>query len=432
MGIMESKSLAAIHFRRNYSLGLLNGALFGFIDSVVSPYLVLPLFITGLGGSAILVGLLPAIYNGGWFLPQFLISHRLQRLPRKLAVYNAAAIVRIICWSTFTIATFFIANSNPDLLLLVFFILFITYNLAAGVAGTPFMDIVAKTIPANRRGGFFGSRDLVGALCAIGAGYVINLFLGPEMTAQFPLNFAFIFLIAAVVITAGVLSYSFVVEPPAEPHTVREVTFREQVTAAKVLLRDNHRYLRYLFARILLAFADIASPFYAIYATSILHVPLETVGAYIVISTVSSLVTNPILSRLSDRRGNRIVVIGAAIASVVIPAIALVFGFLPNSPSLGLEFGLVFVFTGIARTASNISLPSYLLDIAPPEERPLYLGVTNSILGIATFIPVFGGVIVNVTGFFGVIVLALGFSAVALWLAIGLVEPRKDVRLRIA
>lgn len=429
---MDSRTLAQKHFRRNFSLGLVNGAVFGFIDSVVSPYLVLPLFITGLGGSAILVGLLPAIYNGGWFLPQFLISHRLQRLPRKLGVYTAAAIFRIFCWFAFTLATFFIAHSNPTFLLIVFFILFTTYSLAAGVAGGPFMDIVGKTIPANRRGGFFGSRDLLGALCAIGAGYVVNIFLGPEMSALFPNNFAYIFLIAAFAVTVGVLSYAFVIEPPAEPHMVREVTFREQLIAAKILLRDNRRYLRYLSARILLAFADIASPFYAIYATTILRVPLETVGAYIVISTISSLVTNPVLSRISDRRGNRIVMIGAAIASVVMPVIALAFGFLSNSPSLGLEFGLVFVFTGIARTASNISLPSYLLDIAPPEERPLYIGVTNSILGVATFIPVFGGIIVNVAGFSSVIVLALGFSAIALWLAIGLVEPRKHGHANVA
>jgi len=418
--------LALKHLRRNFSLGVVNGAVFGFIDALVSPYLVLPLFITGLGGSPILVGLLPAIYNGGWFLPQFLISHRLQGLPRKLVLYTPVAFFRIICWLAFSFATLFIGNTNPGLLLGIFFFFFTAYSLAAGVAGSPFMDIVAKTIPANRRGGFFGYRDLFGALFAIAASYAIKIFLSPEMTAQFPINFALIFLTAAVAVAIGVLSYSFVVEP-AEPHAVRIVTFREQLSAAKRLLRDNNLYRRYLLARTLLAFADIASPFYAIYATTILRVPLETVGVYIAISTLSSLVTNPIWSWVSNRHGNRVVLIGASVASMLMPVIALLFGFLPNNSDLGLQFGLIFVFAGIFRTAANIALPSYLLDISPAAERSLYIGVTNSILGVATFIPVLGGVIVNLAGFSSVILLALFFSAIGLWLGFGLQEPRKTL-----
>lgn len=409
----------------------MNGAVFGFIDALVSPYLVLPLFIAGLGGSAILVGLLPAIYNGGWFLPQFLISHRLQRLPRKLVIYTPVAFFRIACWLVFSLATLFVGSSNPNLLLIVFFFFFTAYSLAAGVAGSPFMDIVAKTIPAERRGGFFGTRDLFGALFAIAASYAIKIFLGPEMTEQFPINFALIFLTAAVAIAIGVLSYSFVVEP-VELHGVRTVTFQEQLVAAKRLLHDNNLYRRYLLARTLLAFADIASPFYAIYATTILRVPPETVGVYIAISTISSLVTNPIWSWVSSRRGNRVVLIGASVASIAMPIIALVFGFLPYNSDLGLQFGLIFVFAGIFRTAANIALPSYLLDIAPPPERSLYIGVTNSILGIATFIPVLGGVIVSLTGFTGVILLALFFSAIGFWLGIGLVEPRNSSSMNLS
>ncbi len=417
-------SSSPTHRRRNFALGVTNGAFFGFVDAVVSPYLVLPLFITGLGGSPILVGLLPAIYNGGWFLPQFLISHRLQRMPRKLGVYTTAGIVRIFCWIAFTIATFLIANSNPVLLLLTFFILFATYSLAAGFAGSPFLDVVAKTIPINRRGSFFSKRDLFGAVCGIAGGYVVNLFLHPSFTAPFPLNFGFIFAIACFAVIVGVFSFSFVIEP-AETSSVRDVTFREQVHSAKHLLRDNCVYRRFLLTRIVIAVSDIASPFYAIYATTVLKVPAETVGAYIAIATASSLFTNPIWGRISDRRGNRVLFIGASIALLATPLIALAFGFLPSGPSLALPFGLIFAFAGAARTAVNICAPSYLLEIAPASERPLYLGVTNSILGIATFLPVLGGILVDLAGFSSVILLALIFSGLAVWLAAGLAEPRR-------
>jgi MFS family permease len=417
-----SQQPSSPHLRRNFALGITNGAFFGFVDAIVSPYLVLPLFVAGLGGSPILVGLLPAIYNGGWFLPQFLISHRLQGMPRKLGVYTTAGIVRIACWIAFTAATFLIANSNPTLLLFTFFILFVAYSLGAGFAGAPFMDIVAKTISSNRRGTFFGNRDLVGAIFGIAGGYLVNVLLHPSNAEPFPLNFGVIFAIAGIAIIVGVLSFSFVIEPP-EKASIREVTFHEQVGSARHLLRENNVYRRFLLTRIVIAVSDIASPFYAIYATSILKVPAETIGTYIAISTASSLIANPIWARISDRRGNRVLFIGASFALVVSALIALVFGFLPSGPALALPFGLIFVFAGVSRTAVNICAPSYLLEIAPASERPLYLGVTNSILGVATFLPVAGGVLVDLAGISSVIFLALVFSGISAWLAASMTEP---------
>lgn len=400
-----------------------NGAMFGFVDSAASPYLVLPLFVNALGGSNLLIGLLPAIANGTWYFPQFLISHRLQRLPRKIKVYATAGFIRIVCWALLIVATFVLAQSNPALLLALFFLFYTIYGLAAGFAGTPFMDIVAKTIPTERRGSYFGNRDLVGALMAIAAGWVVNYFLSPDLAAIFPSNFGFLFLIVGSTVVIGLGAFSLIAEPAGIVPT-DQITFREQLYAARQMVSANRGYRRYLLTRIVLAIADIATPFYAIYAIKILQIPAETVGAYIGIATISSLITNPLLSRASDRRGNRIVLIGAATGMLIMPIIALVFGLLPPSAALGLPFGVMFIVSGITRTAANISYPSYLLEIAPASERSLYIGFTNTMLGIATFIPVIGGVLLDLFGFRAVLFLGLAISALAWWLARGMVEPR--------
>lgn len=421
---VDTRTIAQRYYRRNLTLGLVNGGLFGFVDSIVSPYLVLSLFVNQLGGSNLLVGLLPAIANGGWFLPQFLISHRLQRLPFKKPVYIGAAIVRIVCWFFLPIVTFVIGGSNPALLLVAFFLLYSIYCFAAGFAGTPFMDIVAKTIPVERRGSYFGQRDLAGALMAIGAGYLVNTFLDPHIALKFPNNYAVLFSIAFIVVTVALVAFMFVVEPREQVYP-REITLREQTHAARHMVRENHIYRRYLLTRIVLAAADVATPFYAIFATRILQALPEIVGAYIGISMVASLVTNPLLSRLSDRRGHRIVLNIAASGMLVMPLIALAFTSFSPGPALGLPFGILFVVNGVSRTAANIAFPSYLLEIAPAGERPLYVGFTNTVLGVATFIPVIGGILLDAAGFGVVLWLTLAISALGVWLARGMVEPRK-------
>ena len=418
--------IATRHFRRNYIGGWLNGAFFGFVESVVSPYLVMSVFISALGGSNFLVGLVPAVYIGGWFLPQFLISHRLQRMPLKKKLYDIGMMIRLVCWSLLTFAIFFIGGSNPTLLLIVFFVLFTTYALASGLGGASFMDIVAKTIPVNRRGTFFGRRDLTGALLALVGSYIVSVILNPESAIPFPLNFGYLFLLGGIGITLGLGAFYFVVEP-AETAPIREVSFRDQVHAAWQVLRENSVYRRFLLTRVALVAADLATPFYAIYATKILQVPLETVGIYIGFTTGAILIANPLLSRLSDKRGHRIVLLGAATAVVAMPMVALVFGVLPAGPALGLPFGLLFVITGIARSAGNISLPSYLLEIAPAGERPLYIGFTNTVLGVVTFLPIVGGILLDLAGFRVIFLLTFVIAGIAWWLAKGIAEPRTDL-----
>lgn len=419
----DPRLIAARHYRRNFLLGLTNGALFGFIDSLISPYLVMSLFVNSLGGSNFLVGLLPAIYNGGWFLPQFLISHRLQQMPRKKVLYNAISVVRVTCWACLILATFLIGASNPLLLLVVFFVLYTSYSLAGGVAGAAFMDVVAKTIPASRRGTFFGRRDLSGAIFAIGASYLIGVLLNPALAPPFPFNFGIVFLIAGVAIVFGLGAFIFVVEP-VEKTTPEHLTFTKQLASAGRIFREDEVYRRYLLTRIAIAAADIATPFYAIYATRVLGVPPEVVGIYLALTTGASLITNPILSRVCDRRGNRVLLVGVAAGMLAMPLIALAFGFAAPGPALGLPFGILFIITGMTRTGGNIVLPSALLNIAPAQERPLYIGFTNTILGVATFLPILGGILLDIAGFRAILLLTAGVAALAGWLASGMVEPR--------
>src|SRR5512141_2630796 len=67
------------HLRRNFFLGVFNGAMFNFAETLMSVDTVLTWFVQQLGGSYFLIGLVGPMRDAGWFLPQLFISHRLQR-----------------------------------------------------------------------------------------------------------------------------------------------------------------------------------------------------------------------------------------------------------------------------------------------------------------------------------------------------------------
>ncbi|MBI4675930.1 MAG: MFS transporter [Chloroflexi bacterium] len=412
------------NLRYNYTLGIFNGAIFGFVDALIAPSLTLAVFITQLGGPSLLVGLMSAIYNGGWFIPQFLISHRLQQRPLKKPVYAGAAAVRIACWLLIVLATFLLGATNQTLLLAIFFALMTIYSLAAGVAGNPFMAIVAKVIPMPRRGSFFGWREFSGTAMGLLAGYLVAVALSPERGLGFPNNFTLLFVVTFGAVGAGLVLFTLVREP-RESITGDGITFAQQVSAARGIVQQNHQYRRYLLTRFVLAAGDLATPFYAIYATRQLGAPAAIVGLYIAVTTLSALLATPILSYLSDRRKLDWILVLAAGATPVIPLLALAFGAFGRADALALAFSLIFLVYGIGRTAANIAFPTYLLNLAPPEQRTLYIGFTNTVLGVATFIPVVGGTLLDLFGFTPLFVITFLAAACGLGLAVGLVRQRK-------
>lgn len=415
------------NFRRNYILGLINGALFGFVDAMIAPSLTLALFVAQLGGSNLLIGLLPAIYNGGWFLPQFLIAHRLQSLPLKKPVYVGAAIVRIICWGLLVPATFWLGTSHPRLLLAIFFVLLTIYSFAAGFAGNAFMTMVAKVIPMARRGSFFGWREFLGTAMGLLAGYLIAAVLSTERSGShaphaampFPNNFALLFLITFAAITLGLMTFAQVREP-RETVEREEISFRELLRMARHVVRGNDRFRRYLMTRVVLAAGDLATPFYAIYATRELGAPESIAGLYVALTTLVALLCTPLFSWLSDHRRLNWVFLSGAAATPVMPLLALLFSIFGEAPTSAIAFGLVFVVYGLGRTGANIAFPTYLLNIAPPASRTLYIGLTNTLLGIATFIPIVGGLLLDWFGFVPLFVITCATACIGLWLAWGL------------
>jgi MFS family permease len=420
---MSDDMIVPQHSRRNYTLGVMNGAVFGFVDAIWAPSLVLALFVAQLGGSNLLIGLLPAIYNGGWFLPQFLVSHRLDRLPLKKKLYVGAAVIRVISLILIVLTTFVIGASNPSLLLTLFFIFYFTYSFVSGFGGNAFMTMVGKIIPLQGRGLFFGMRELTGTASGIVAGLLISFVLDPQRGLEFPYNFGIIFVLTLASVALGLGLFALVVEP-RDSIGGDGVTFREQLRAARGVWRENRMFRRYLSVRVALALADVATPFYAIYATRQLGAPEQIIGLYIGLTTLSAMVTNPAWSWISDHRGNRPMLFVAATSALMMPFIAFTFGLVHPSPSLVIPFGVLFVFYGAGRTAGNIAFPTYLLEIAPAPERSLYIGFTNTVLGIATFIPAAGGILLDLVGFTPLFVISFVIGLVGLWLARGLIEPR--------
>ncbi len=78
----DISNLLAKDLRNNLTANLLDGAFFGFAMGFASFVTILPLFVRSMTGSAILIGLIPAIHNVGWQLPQLFTAGLVARQKR--------------------------------------------------------------------------------------------------------------------------------------------------------------------------------------------------------------------------------------------------------------------------------------------------------------------------------------------------------------
>jgi len=415
------------HLKRNFSLGVLNGAFFNFFSALLDPSLVLSWFVSQLTTSNFLIGLIMPIQSGGWLLPQLLVSGYLQRRQRKLPFYSCMAGARVAIWGLMTLAVFFIEDAA--VLLVVFFTLLTVYSLSAGLAGICFVDIVAKAIPATRRGAFFGWRLFLGGLLAFGGSLLVTYILDEGRGLAFPDNYAVLFLFAFFILCVAMGCFILTVEP-LEPVNEERITLGRQFRRALDLPRRDSNYRRFLTMRLLLMGAEIATPFYIVYAKRALSVPVSMVGVYLMGTTLASFASNLLWGRISDRQGNKLLLILSGALGLLMPLTALSVGPLADLwPGLGEFapglFALVFVLSGGYKSGTMIGNLNFLLEITPPDDRPIYIGFTNTILGIALLASSVGGLIVDMAGFTVLFSLALAFYAVALFLTLRLQEPRR-------
>jgi MFS family permease len=80
----------------------------------------------------------------------------------------------------------------------------------------------------------------------------------------------------------------------------------------------------------------------------------------------------------------------------------------------------VFVVSGIRESAVGISGQSLLLEIAPQNNRSLYLGFTNTFLGVVVLVASLSGVLVETVGFAPLLILSLVAYLLAVVAAMGL------------
>ena len=396
----------------------MNGVFYVTGMAFTSATVAMPWYVSQLTQSNVLIGILPAMQLGGWALPQLFLINYMQRQRRKLKFYRRSAVVRSSCWGMLALIVL-IVPAQAGIVLPALIVLTGIASLSGGFTGLAFFDVVGRIVPRRQLSVFFSLRNFFGGIGTLAAGVVVRLVL--EQTGADLQPIGILFVLTWFFTMAGYISFSCVVEPEGPP-VLPKRTIGEDARRIKEIVLSDPPFRMYLIIRILAMVTFVAMPFYVVYGAKVLELSAAVVASSAIALTAGVIGSNLVWGWLGARGGGWLLLVALTLFSVLPPLLALSTQVLAASQAAGSlvdwVFLAAFVFLGAATGGSEITFSVLAIEVSPVEDRIIYMGFTNTLIGILIFLTPVGGLLADLASFEALFGVALAAAALTTVLAV--------------
>lgn len=379
-------------YKHNFIVNAMDGASYWFGYSFISPTIILPLYISHFTSNPLIFSLIPFLNTAGFMVPQLFTANFVERSARKkFFPVNMGFFLERMPIFMLTVTAALFAKNQPSLALALFLICFIWYTAGAGTVIVGWNDMIAKIIPVDKRGRFFGITNFVGNTSGILGALAVPILL-TEGHYPFPNGFVMAFSVASVLIFMSWVFLALTKEPPLmlnKPH----VSQRQYLRSLPQVLHNDSNFLHYLIFQIIFNISGMANGFLIVYSSKTWHLTDSQASGYVIAMQIGQSLATLFFGFLADRKGHKLGLEMCALIS----AVSFGMSFLAPSP---LWFYPVFFLRGVTQGINVISGTTIVMEFSSPEDRPTYIGLANTIPGIAGCIsPLIGGWLAGITSY---------------------------------
>jgi MFS family permease len=406
--------------RRNVVFFLLDTGTFFFATSLLDMSSVMTSLLAHLTSEPVFIGFIGSAQTACWLLPQLLVARIVAGRRRKLPIVLLGTGLSRLGWLFLLAALEFPSVVSPGLTLGAAYLSIGLFFFLDGVAVLAWYDLISRAVPANVRGRMFGLMSFSGVF-ALGGGLVVRAVIG-NPALPFPADYRLLVVVALIVMAIGMVPLALVDEPegasvpPPEP-------FGDYLRRLPLLLRDRPPFRRVVQLQLLLGASALAVPFYVPFAVQRLGLPETNVGIFVVGTTLGTMVGGLAFGFLLDHGRKEIAVRSIGVFAVVAPTLALALAFGPLTiPALYRTIGVsaAMFAVGCSSRSSWMVYANYVMDIAHDRERPVLIGLMNTLSGSLAIMPPLGGLLAGLFGFEATFAVAAIPAAAGLVLSLGL------------
>jgi MFS family permease len=267
--------------------------------------------------------------------------------------------------------------------------LFFLGQLFNGIYILIFFDMMAKVIPQEKRGPYFGLRNSISlfaqAGCSFLAGTLVNRFsyAGGD-TYMVPLGYALCFFLAFAAHMLDLSALRMLKEEPS-PVVGKKTSVWKKIAGIPAFLRADKNYALYCVIRSFLQTGFMIAPFFIGYARQQLNFTGTTLGTFTSVNLLSWSLGMYLWGRISTRLGFK------RIMEISTLMLAAAYFLSPFIRSYYLFF-IFFMVSGFIAGGQMLSFDNLLMEFGRPDNRPTYIAVSTLISGIAgASVPVLAG-----------------------------------------
>lgn len=317
-----------------------------------------------------LVAALTAISAAGSVLG----AHWVGRLGQRKTLTVATSVGGRALWGVLCLLPFLPLSPSARIAVFLVVVFLGTGLLNAGAIA--WLSWMTDLVPMDRRGRFFGRRNALLGVVAMGTAWSAGkVYDGMVAAGHRGEGLAVVFGAAVACSTIAGLVLTRQWEPPLTGERPRPLleTFRRPLAE-----RDFRRLLGFLVAWA--AVTGVAGPFYGAHMIRNLRMPFSVIAVYSILAGIVSLLTQPLWGRVIDRAGNRPVLIFNLAGLCLLPAIWLL-----ATPERWLPIWIDAVITGVFWPGMALATFNLLLATVPEEGRAACLGVHSLGVGLGAF-----------------------------------------------
>jgi MFS family permease len=414
----------AQNFRHNFTVNLLDSSVWLFGDSFVSVSTILPVFAATLTDSPLVIGLIPALLNAGWFLPQVFTAGHVQRLPKLLPFTKRMAVMERISYAFFPLLVLLLPVIPKSLAVWIFILLIAWRGVASGFVALPWQELIARVIPISHRARFFGTSRVLGQTLGVVGSLIAAVVFGLVL---YPFNYMISFSLALVLTWLSYFFFTMTKEPDRKQggaQLQKEIGMEKDrlidLPVFKQILKSDKNFVLYLVSRSLVFMGNMAAGFLAVYAIQRFVLSDDQAAIFTGLLFVSGVVGNAVWGSLGDKIGpKRVLFISGVIWSAAILLAIL-------SKTIWAYYG-VFLLMGLSSSGSIMGDLMLVMELGDDARRPTYLGLARTLPGIFLLIaPMLAGVIVKTSGYLVMFIVTLVFMG----LGLAFLLPVKDRKRR--
>jgi hypothetical protein len=363
----ELSADAASHEPANFLRHVASLSMTKLADGLIDPKLVLSWLMQAVGAPAALVSWLVPVREAGSLLPQLFTAPHIRKMPERKWAWAAGSLFQGVAAAMIVFVALTMQGVMAGLAILG---ALAVLAVARSISSVSYKDVLGKTVDRTRRGTSTGIATTVSA-----AGVILFALVMMSGTIERMALVIGAISLAAVLWIASAVTFSTLREEDQPGEAEDKVGLRELR-----LLWEDRDLGKFVIARTLLLPTALAPPYIVLLAAQAGDNRFGALGAMVLASALASLVSSYIWGRLADRSSRKVLIFTGLVAAVfLVLAVILswsgLMGTIWASP-LAL-FGLMIGYQGV-----RLGRSTYLVDMAPADNRAAYTAVSNTTVGV--------------------------------------------------